>query len=150
MADYDGIIPNRADGYFTESRSFRNVSEMEPAIETGAGGVISTISDMALFINSLGDPRILKPESWKRLWTPPPVRSGETPYALGFGVTPYEGKKRIGHNGAAPGFASSFSWFPDQRVGVIVLSNGYEEPHGRNLMGLANAIAARHFGFDVD
>lgn len=153
FADYGGIIPNRADGYVSTSsreRTFRNVPEMEPAIEAGAGGVISTLGDMTLFLNGLGDPRILKPESWERLWTPPPVRSGETPYALGFGITPHDGRARIGHNGAAPGFASSFSWFPDQRVGVIILANGYEERHGRNLMGLANAVAALHFDFDVD
>jgi len=153
MADYDGVIPNRADGYFTTPsrfRPFRNVPEMEPAIESGAGGIISTLDDMTLFVSALGDPRILKPEIWQTLWTPPPVRSGETPYALGFGVTPYEGERRIGHNGAAPGFASSFSWFPDQRVGVIVLSNGYEEPHGRNLMGMANSLASRHFDFAAE
>jgi|JI9StandDraft_1071089.scaffolds.fasta_scaffold01343_6 D-alanyl-D-alanine carboxypeptidase len=153
MADYDGVIPNRADGYVaagSAQRPYRNVPEMEPEIESGAGGVISTLDDMTLFVRGLGDPRILKPESWRTLWTPPPVRSGETPYALGFGVTPYEGKKRIGHNGAAPGFASSFAWFPEKNVAVIVLANSYEERHGRNLMGLANAIAARHFDFDVD
>ncbi len=155
MADYGAIIPNRADGYLANASGsmrpgFRNVAEMEPANETGAGGVISTIGDMTLFVRALGDPRVLKPESWERLWTAPQVRSGETPYALGFGVTQYEGEARIGHNGAAPGFASSFSWFPVERVGVIVLSNGYEEPHGRSMMGLANTLAARHFAFDVD
>ena len=155
MADYDGVIPNRADGYIHApaprgKASFRNVPEMVPEIEAGAGGVISTLDDMTLFVRALGDPRILKPESWHTLWTPPPVRSGETPYALGFGVTPYEGKKRIGHNGAAPGFASSYTWFPERGIAVVVLANSYEERHGRNLMGLANAIAARHFDFDVD
>lgn len=153
MADYDGVIPNRADGYVcagSAQRPYRNVPEMEPAIESGAGGVISTLDDMTLFVRALGDPRILSQTNWQTLWTPPPVRTGETPYALGFGVTPYDGEKRIGHNGAAPGFASSFAWFPEKNVAVIVLSNGYEEPYGRNLMGLANAIAARHFDFDVD
>lgn len=150
MADYGGLIPNRADGYIGDGRSFRNVPEMEPAVESGAGGIISTLDDMTLFVSALGDPRILKPESWQTLWTPPPVRSGETPYALGFGVTPYEGEKRIGHNGAAPGFASSFSWFPEKGVAVIILANSYEERAGRNLMGMANEIAASHFGFDVE
>lgn len=155
MADYDGIVPNRADGYLATSScprrpNFRNVPEMEPAIESGAGGVISTLDDMTLFVGALGDPRILKPESWQRLLTPPPVRSGETPYALGFGVTPFEGEKRIGHNGAAPGFASSFAWFPEKNVAVIVLANSYEVRHGRSLMGLTNTIAARHFGFSLD
>ncbi len=145
MVDYRTIIPNRAKGYFWTGQAHVNVADMDPAVEAGAGGVISTAGDMAKFILALGDTQLLTAKTWALGWTAPPVRTGNTPYAFGFGVTPYEGHKRVGHNGAAPGFASSYAWFPEDRVGIILLSNGYEEPHGRSVMGLTNAIAARYF-----
>jgi len=145
MVDYRTIIPNRAKGYLWTGETHVNVADMDPAVEAGAGGVISTAGDMAKFILALGDTRLLTAKTWALSWTAPQVRTGATPYALGFGVSPYEGHARVGHNGAAPGFASSFAWFPEDRVGVILLANGYEEPHGRSVMSLTNAIAARYF-----
>lgn len=145
MADYRALIARRADGYVWTGVGHENVPEMDPAVESGAGGVLSTAGDMAKFILGLGDERLLNEAGWTTLWTRFPVAEGETPYGLGFGVTPFEGRRRIGHNGSAPGFASSFAWFPDQGVGIILLANGYEEPHGRSAMGLANAIAAKYF-----
>jgi D-alanyl-D-alanine carboxypeptidase len=145
MADYRMVIPDRADGYEWTSSNYENVEEMDPAVEAGAGGILSTADDMARFLLGLRDERLLKPASWDMLWTPYPVRQGETPYALGFGTSPYEGHARIGHNGSAPGFASSFAWFPAEQVGVVLLSNGYEEAQGRSVMTLANEIASQYF-----
>lgn len=145
MADYAVVIPNRADGYEWTGSTYQNVEEMDPAVEAGAGGVLSSAEDMARFIVGVRDERLLKPTSWKTLLSSYPVRQGVTPYAHGFGISPHDGRARIGHNGAAPGFASSFAWFPGEKVGVVVLSNGYEEAQGRSVMDLANEIASRYF-----
>jgi D-alanyl-D-alanine carboxypeptidase len=145
LANYRLIVPNRADGYAWVANNYVNVEDMDPAVEAGAGAVISTAEDMSKFLLSLRDESLLRSASWDLLWTPYPVRHGKTPYALGFGISPYDGHARIGHNGAAPGFASSFAWFPAEKVGVVLLSNGYEEVQGRSLMALANQVAALYF-----
>lgn len=146
MVDNEVVVPGRADGYLWSVDRYVNVEEMDPVVEFASGGLLSTAGDMAKFMLALGDPVLLTEARWQEMWTRPEVREGETPYGLGFGLSPYEGRRRVGHNGAAPGFASALSWFPEERVGVVVLSNGYQEPLGRNIQDLANRIAALHFG----
>jgi CubicO group peptidase (beta-lactamase class C family) len=136
--DYRAVIRNRADGYEWADDAYVNAETMDPAHEAPSGGVLATTGDVSKFVLALGDARLLSAQSWSLLWTPPPI---DTPYALGFGVTPYEGRRRIGHNGAAVGFASAFSWFPEDKGGVIVLTNGYQEPFGRNVADFSFELA---------
>ena len=140
--DYTSLIDLRADGYEWREERYVNSAPMDPALEFSSGGALSTASDMATFVAALGGP-ILKPESWDTLWTKPSSVKGQTPYALGFGVTPFRGLRRAGHNGAAVGFATSLSYFQDQDAGVVVLANSYQEPLGRNVQDLANEIALK-------
>ncbi len=142
MLDYTSLIDLRADGYEWRGGGYVNSAPMDPVIEFSSGGVLSTTSDMAKFIAALGGP-LLKTESWNALWTKPATVKEPTPYALGFGVTPFKGLRRVGHNGSGVGFASSLSYFPDQDAGVIVLTNGYQEPFERNIQDLTNEIALR-------
>lgn len=132
--DYRAVIAGRADGYEWGDDAYVNAESMDPVHEAPSGGILSTTGDVAKFVLALGDESLLSAEAWRILWTPPPI---ETPYALGFGVTPYEGRQRIGHNGAAVGF----SWFPDESGGVVVLTNGYQAPFGRNIADFSFEIA---------
>ena len=145
MLDYVSVIPQRADGYLWTDDGHVNVEPMDVESESGAGGVISTTGDMLKFIAALGRDELLTASSWDSLFTPYPVREGKTPYALGFGVSTFKGHRRVGHSGAAVGFASAFSYFPDDRIGIILLTNGYEEPHGRSVSEFANDLAATRF-----
>lgn len=142
MTDAESLIPARADGYVWDKNGYIKVEAMDPVVEFASGGLVSTAGDMAKFLLALGDVALLPAPRWQEMWSRAPIRSGTTAYGLGFGLTPYEGHARVGHNGAAPGFASALSWFPDERVGVVLLSNGYQEPFQRNVMDLANQVAA--------
>ena len=44
----------------------------------------------------------------------------KTGFGIGFLVSEFEGKKRIGHGGAVYGFATEFGALPDDKLGVIV------------------------------
>lgn len=145
MLDYVSIIPQRADGYFWTENGHLNSEPMELEVEAGAGAVLSTTGDLIKYISAIERRDLLSAESWDSAFTTYPVREGVTPYALGFGVTPYSKRRRVGHSGSAVGFATAFSYFPDDRLGIVVLSNGYEQPHGRSVSGLANEIAALYF-----
>mgnify|MGYP000430353059 CR=1 FL=1 len=147
--DYKSLIDMRADGYEWREDGYVNSAPMDADLEFSSGGVLSTAGDMAKFLAALGGP-LLTPGSWETLWTKPASVKRPTPYAMGFGVTPYKGVRRAGHNGAAVGFASSFSYFPEQGAGVVVLTNSYQEPLGRNVQDLANEIALRSGVIAVD
>lgn len=48
---------------------------------------------------------------------------GPTTYGLGVAVTNYRGHKLVIHGGGIDGFLSQMSWLPNERIGVIVLTN---------------------------
>ena len=48
---------------------------------------------------------------------------GHTSYGLGLGVSTYRGRKHVGHGGGIDGFISAMDWFPEERIGVVVLTN---------------------------
>jgi hypothetical protein len=58
--------------------------------------------------------------------TPPSlaaIRPNFFGYALGFQVQDYRGHKMISHTGGLPGMVSREAMIPDQRLGVVVLTN---------------------------
>jgi CubicO group peptidase (beta-lactamase class C family) len=44
-------------------------------------------------------------------------------YGLGVAISSYRGHKLVEHGGGIDGFISSMSWMPDDRIGVMVLTN---------------------------
>ena len=63
------------------------------------GGWIASAVDLVKFASAFDDPEkcpILKPESIKAMYTPPPIKFGETYYALGWFVRPKGERKQPG------------------------------------------------------
>ena len=48
-------------------------------------------------------------------------------YGLGWGLRDYRGHMQIGHSGAVAGFVSRVQMVPDERLGVVILTNAEEE-----------------------
>lgn len=48
---------------------------------------------------------------------------GQSSYGLGVQVGSYRGRAMVTHGGGVDGFASAVSWLPQERIGVIVLTN---------------------------
>src|SRR5205085_5784900 len=80
---------------------------------------------------------LFQPALTRQLWrvvTPTPI-GGQAPrglehflpnfsgYALGMGVSDYRGHKKLQHSGGLPGYVSLLTMIPDQRLGVVVLTN---------------------------
>lgn len=49
-------------------------------------------------------------------------------YGLGWGLSDYQGNLRVGHTGGYDGMLTAFNMIPDQKLGVIVLTNGMNSP----------------------
>ncbi len=104
-----------------------------------AGQIVSTASDMALFMKmllgegSLGDgTQILKSETVKKLFTPSmvegagvPPQYGESGNTNGLGCNNYhfQGYEIIEKNGALNGSRSIITLVPEKKIGIIVLAN---------------------------
>lgn len=48
---------------------------------------------------------------------------GPSAYGLGLSVTTYRGRKLLYHGGGIDGFITDMAWLPDERIGVVVLTN---------------------------
>lgn len=67
-------------------------------------------------------------------------------YALGWGVGQYRGHRKVAHGGGIDGFASEVLLFPDDELGIVVLTNRGGSP----LAGLlASQIADRLLGLET-
>src|SRR5262245_28470015 len=95
-----------------------------------AGSLYSTASDQAKFMRFLfaggkgANGQLLKSESLEKMWAIQfPKKEDKSGFGLGFFVSEFEGKRRIGHGGAVYGFATTLAALPDDKLGVIVCAS---------------------------
>jgi D-alanyl-D-alanine carboxypeptidase len=128
----DDIIPNRASGYNHFGDVPVNGVWMTPAImESPAGGLLSTVQDMARWEIALEAGTILKPSTLAQMEVPVKLNNGSivqvndgTRYGLGWALQTYQGHHIVGHGGDhVTGFTANFSRFTDDKLAVIVLTN---------------------------
>lgn len=129
-----------ARGYRWQAGRFDVASSLDPIVDEANGALVSTVRDLARLDAALYGEQVLPQRTLATMWTPAQTREGPAPYGLGFGLTPFRGKRRVGHTGGAPGSSTAISRFLDERLTVILLSNGEQSPG--KVQDLAHAVAA--------
>jgi CubicO group peptidase (beta-lactamase class C family) len=100
-----------------------------------AGELAMTAHDLALWDESLIAQSILKPESYKQMFTEVKLKNGKgTEYGLGVEVRDREGHRSIEHSGEVSGFVSDNEVLVDDGAAVAVLTN-------QDAVGAASTIA---------
>jgi CubicO group peptidase (beta-lactamase class C family) len=100
-----------------------------------AGELAMTAHDLALWDESLIAQSILKPESYKQMFTEVKLIDGKgTRYGLGVDVRDRNGHRSIEHSGEVSGFVSDNEVLVDDGVAVAVLTN-------QDAVGAASTIA---------
>jgi serine beta-lactamase-like protein LACTB len=104
-----------------------------PTFELGmapAGSMYSTVTDLGRFLSVLfaggqgPKERMLKKETLEEMWTPQFKKSGEkSDFGIGFRITDFEGRRKLGHGGAIYGFATELALLPDDKLGVVVIAS---------------------------
>ena len=104
-----------------------------PTFELGmspAGSMYTTVRDMGRFISALfaggRGPKgeVLKPATLQQMWAPQFASPGQkTGYGIGFSVGEFQGRRIVGHGGAIYGFATTLKAMPDDKLGVVVVTN---------------------------
>ncbi|GLU52625.1 serine hydrolase [Dyadobacter frigoris] len=124
------LVKDRARGYNVKMGITINAEAWIPVRPSGA--FLSTVGDMAKWDAVLYGNAILNEESKRQLWSPAKGNTGwEVAYGLGWGLSPFQGHKRVFHNGGMPGFSADIERFIDDKLTIIVLCNtgGVEADH---------------------
>ena len=89
-----------------------------------AGELAMTAHDLALWDQSLMARSVLKPESYKEMFTEVKLKDGSgTHYGLGVSVGDLDGHRDISHSGEVTGFVSDNEVLVDDGIAVAVLTN---------------------------
>jgi D-alanyl-D-alanine carboxypeptidase len=112
---------------YTGTDSFKDEKPISLDLYYGAGGIVSTLSDMVKWDLGLMSGALLNAASMHELWTAGKLTSGPTvSYAMGFVPAELLGHRELWHNGYSPR-AGGYTYnaiFPDDQLAVLVLSNG--------------------------
>jgi CubicO group peptidase (beta-lactamase class C family) len=105
-----------------KSYKFAGTWKLEPetdfTIPLGAGGIISTPSDLIKFADALFGGKLLKSESLEIMKT---INDG---YGIGLFQIPFYENVGYGHRGGIDGFSSIYVHFADDNISYALTSNG--------------------------
>jgi len=121
--DLHRIVPGRAYSYSpAKDGGFENAPLNYANV--GATSLFTTPGDLVKWLDNFRNPKVGGPTAIARMQEQCVLTDGKkADYALGIVPGTYRGLKTISHNGADAGFRSAVIWFPDQELGVAVLSN---------------------------
>jgi CubicO group peptidase (beta-lactamase class C family) len=97
-----------------------------PQGDGAAGGVVSTVTDLARFDLALDAGRLLGDSLRRLLWEPTRNAAGATlPYGLGWFVQEVGGRRVVWHTGLWEGrYSALYLKIPEERLTLILLANG--------------------------
>ncbi len=112
------ILPRRASGYTPGPDGLENATYIDMTVPFSAGELYSTTGDMLRWQQALFGGKLLNAASVQKMTTP--VKDN---YGFGLEIETIKGNKRISHDGGINGFSTSESWYPQEKLSIIVLSN---------------------------
>jgi len=119
------------------------------------GGLISSVEDVSKWMifnlnNGIkGNDTLLSKKTRNIVWTPhnnfqtnhadKNFDQHFSAYGLGWNLSDYHGRMKIGHTGGYDGMITAITLIPDEELGIVVLTNGVKSPIG----------AATNYALDV-
>jgi CubicO group peptidase (beta-lactamase class C family) len=139
LDDFSALVPARVRPYRKNSAiAWENAPAFDASNKYPGGGMVSSADDYASFLIEVGSGRVLQNDTLKVMWTRQTLSDGTlVPYATLGWATGMRGDRRyFTHGGLQPGTTTVMHWFPDLRVGSVVLCNA----EGPDLDGLQEGI----------
>ncbi|MEO0459033.1 MAG: serine hydrolase, partial [Cyanobacteria bacterium P01_A01_bin.114] len=146
------VIPHLAQGYVFMGPEIRmQAVPMDMSLPQGAGGLYSTVADLALWNQWLygenSDSSVLSEAAKTALTTPVakmdnPEDTPEAFYGYGVVLDSHLDRQRIHHGGGISGFLSVLQYYPDETLTISVLTNFGNQPPGP----IGDDLAAILFG----
>jgi len=125
---------NLVSGHYYIDGVFKVKKESQITPESfGADGIVSTVSDLAIWNNNLHKGKILKPETYQLMIKSTALSQhnffGKEKDGYGYGIRTIEkeSSKYLGHTGLGDGFSTVNLYFPKNDVSLIILENQMPE-----------------------
>lgn len=136
------IWGGKVDPAMNQCRSYTHKSgwtleqETNMSVPLGAGGIVSTPSDLVKFSDALFGGKVVSSESLGLM------RTFKDQIGLGLFKIPFYDKTAFGHSGGIDGFTSVFGHFPDDHISYAQTSNG----SNTNTNNISIAVLSAIFG----
>ena len=131
------------DGHAEVEGRVRVIARSRSKVDHPAGGIYSSISDLAKWVELLLNDGYFVPDSTRiysrsvqaEIWSPQTIirnydlndyHTHFSTYGLGFFMRDLYGYKEISHTGGLEGMVTQIIMFPELRLGIIVLTNQQE------------------------
>lgn len=114
----------RIAGYAFRAPNFVAAPPLSMTQPYAAGSLVSTVDDLATWQAAIDARKLLKTDTWARVFTPYTLNNGKKiNYAYGWNIRNFRGEPAIEHGGAINGFSTQAIHLPTSRVYVAVLAN---------------------------
>jgi D-alanyl-D-alanine carboxypeptidase len=122
MAKASETTANESISYKYTNASWSPVKQTDSGIHSGAGALVSTPSDLTLFIQALFTGKLVRQSSLDKMKT--------MTNDYGLGLFPYDhgSVKGYGHNGRIEEFYTAVRYFPESKISVAYCTNGINFP----------------------
>ena len=125
------VIDGLANGYQFTGESYQQAEYINMAVPQGAGGLYSTVADLAqwhefLFNNAKRDTTVLSDGAIAAMTFPHVLMDEDTPslfYGYGLVISEQGENRYIAHGGGINGFVTNLGSIPDLGITIAVLSN---------------------------
>lgn len=125
--------PDKTKGYFTLQPGIVRAPIVDSTLSYAAGALYSTVGDLHKWERAIYTDKILKPESWKEIFTP-----YKNKYGYGWSIDSLYKKQITSHTGSIHGYTSYILRFPGEELSVVVIDNA----SSRSPVEIAEALAA--------
>jgi len=118
-------VERRAHGYGLRNNVMVRAATNVHTWPFAAGSICSTVGDVVTWVRALHGGKVLSPKSYAEMVSPSKLNDG-TPLRYGMGISvgkDSRGLSFIGHGGSINGFNSEATWYPEEKMAVVVLIN---------------------------
>jgi CubicO group peptidase (beta-lactamase class C family) len=139
--DHERVVPGRAYSYRPAQggQGWRNA--VLSYANQGATSLFTTAGDLARWLVNFETGQVGGTATIGAMRERGVLTSGDTiPYALAIQRGQYRGRTHWGHGGSDAGFRSHVVHFPEERLGVVVLSNSATTNAGALALGIADVF----------
>jgi CubicO group peptidase (beta-lactamase class C family) len=128
-----------AQGYLAVRDGFRTMKDCSLMWAGPGGSIVSTAEDMGKFDAALQSQKLIKNATLLKMLEPTPTKLGVVDYGFGWQMGLVGKTFMMLHSGKMNGFSSMFLRLPNERIGVILLTNAAESDGNtltRGILGL--------------